>query len=711
MAVPVTPDYKVNTGKSKKTQEFGFHMSAKLAKTLAETLYNHKMDAVVREYSTNIVDSHTDAGIPDEKGYVHIPTTLEPYLKFIDKGVGMSEEDIFNIFTVFGKSTKTHDNTTNGSLGYGAKSAFTVCDQFTVTSVKNGVKNVVVCYKDNKGYPTSSLKSSTETTEVNGTTITIPVKQTSIRVWQSVCARVLGAFRNPPETNGFGDYQEDYEQVKEVCKVVRDSGVYISFKRRYHFCTNHMVLMGDVLYNLPEIKKLVGNTEIKDTIVNILRDGTYIAHFDIGVLDHSPSRESISYDDQTLRKVKRRLNHDINLKFRSMLSCEDSTVNNMYKFYHRYYGTDTYEALGSYKLPFTKGYCLTRITPYKNYKDKNKVYLLEGLVGNIKGVVPSVSSPEYMVYNTYVNKLSQSSVIFGLRDPVITYSEKVTGVYKIKDTLFKIKDEKHKPVLLVDNKEKAEILLNWFGEGEVLCADPYSPEKTSKKVQNKHQRESFGVKSDYETVGVVLRLTEKGYTKRFQKINLKGEGVYYVTDNVEIKGLVPNVTTHLKDISDSDLLNIMLKAVGGKEVVVLNNNNKGKIERSGVPSLKEALVQKLKKEKRNMIKYLGWKKQYHNLNKRESLLVRGTTEHKKYEKLKEDSMNAIQNRYVEDLCSILTLKLEDTKLYKQKFNQASKVISDLECKIENIKENLPLYSSISNLSDLEYYLKLEKIIK
>ena len=62
MAIPVTPEYEVNVGKSKESQDFGFHFSAKLARTLAETLYDYKVEAVVREYSTNITDSHTDAG-------------------------------------------------------------------------------------------------------------------------------------------------------------------------------------------------------------------------------------------------------------------------------------------------------------------------------------------------------------------------------------------------------------------------------------------------------------------------------------------------------------------------------------------------------------------------------------------------------------------------------------------------------------------------
>lgn len=56
MAIPVTPDFEVCVGKSKSSQDFGFHFSAKLARTLAETLYDYKIEAVVREYSTNLAE-------------------------------------------------------------------------------------------------------------------------------------------------------------------------------------------------------------------------------------------------------------------------------------------------------------------------------------------------------------------------------------------------------------------------------------------------------------------------------------------------------------------------------------------------------------------------------------------------------------------------------------------------------------------------------
>lgn len=214
MAIPVKVENEVIIGKSSRSEECGLEMNASVVKAVTSTLYNYKKEAVVREYSTNITDSHNASGKTGAKGYVHVPTRINPVIEFRDYGLGMSEDDIYNIYTVLGKSTKRGDNTTNGSLGFGSKSYGTVCDQMVVTSVKDGVKTVVVCYKNRKGMLAADTKSISNTNEGNGTLVSIPVKIGEVRQWQEVAAKVLGAFKVPYNNNGFGDYLIDVKSFK-----------------------------------------------------------------------------------------------------------------------------------------------------------------------------------------------------------------------------------------------------------------------------------------------------------------------------------------------------------------------------------------------------------------------------------------------------------------------------------------------------------------
>jgi len=721
MAVPVVPEFEVSVGKSKESQDFGFHFSAKLARTLAETLYDYKIEAVVREYSTNITDSHTDAGFPEREGYVHVPTKMDPNIKFQDFGVGMTKNTILKIYTVFGKSTKEHDNSTNGSLGYGSKSAFSVSEQFTVTSVKDGIKTIVVCYKDRTGLPKADVKSETHTTTQNGTTVEIPVKLSQIDEWQEACARVLGAFRVPHEVNTFGDYQNEYNEIKSLCEQVRSEGS-LFVKNPSYELKNHrsktMVLMGDVLYHLPNFKSLIAKTSIKSLVETFVSSGVYVTHFNIGDLDHAPSREAISYDPQTLLKVRSRVNSDIKKEYRKFskeLGSVDKNVS-FYKFYKQYHNTPIWEMISGLTLPFTQGNTLRRLDP-KNRHDwgfkkvsfihNNEVY------GKIRGLVPSEYSTT--VFSHCVETFNQCRLLL-ISNPVIVYSELEKGVYKMKETLTTINEKFDRHTLYVDSKQKAENLHSWFGCGEVICGDSYSPEKVKRTKGVSSVRGSYGIKEDYETVGTYVEIyDDRSYTKQTGKVDLSEEGVYWAEqDYITIKGIVPKMENSFS-VSYHNLSK-MLKIVGGKKVIIKNNNNKGKIERSGVPSLQKSLVEVVKKHKPALTKHLVWQEHpiTSEFDEKERILLENNSLAKRLEE-RYITENNVPDA-VEKIKSLSSFNLYKTKLYQQQYGNKEKVINKLKDNVRTTMSKLPLadkFASYSN-SDMEkfkYYLKLEKVIK
>ena len=132
--------------------------SAHIFGILRSQLYSNKILAVLREYSANAWDSHRASGIPDRPIKVVLPTHLSPTLRIRDYGRGLSEDDVFDVYTQYGSSTKRQSDDVVGCLGIGSKSAFAYADSFTVTSWHGGQKSVYVAVLDESNVGTMSLQ-------------------------------------------------------------------------------------------------------------------------------------------------------------------------------------------------------------------------------------------------------------------------------------------------------------------------------------------------------------------------------------------------------------------------------------------------------------------------------------------------------------------------------------------------------------------------
>lgn len=138
-------------------------------------LYSNPVLAVIREYSTNAYDSHIEAGVtrPIE---VTLPTHLAPFFRVRDFGEGLSAEDIRDIYSKYGASTKRESNDVVGMLGLGCKSALTYTDQFTLTGIKDGVMTQVSVSRDANGSGSMVIVDQFETDRPSGVEVIVPVK-------------------------------------------------------------------------------------------------------------------------------------------------------------------------------------------------------------------------------------------------------------------------------------------------------------------------------------------------------------------------------------------------------------------------------------------------------------------------------------------------------------------------------------------------------
>lgn len=282
--------------------------------SLLSNLYSYPHRAVVREYACNARDSHIEAGVtrPIE---VTLPTPLDPQFKIQDFGLGLSAKEIVETYGSYGASTKRNTDLLVGAFGIGAKSAFAVATQFTVTGVKNGEKTIALFALNDEGKPTLQILYSGETSEDNGVTIDIGVDNVAEVV---NAARWLFKFwpKGSVLVNG-----EEPETLWPNLEKVAD-GTYLDWKRASWRSTGSAftLVMGGVPYPLQNaLLDQLSSRELWNDLS--ARNVSYVLEVPIGAVDIAPSREELKTTARTLNYVESRLS-DLNEAFNKWIGSQ-----------------------------------------------------------------------------------------------------------------------------------------------------------------------------------------------------------------------------------------------------------------------------------------------------------------------------------------------------------------------------------------------------
>lgn len=244
-------------------------------------MYSDPAGAVIREYTTNALDSHLAAGQsrPVELG---TPSRLSPYFTVQDFGVGMSEDDIENIYSQFGNSTKRGNNLEAGMLGLGSKSALTFTEQFNLITVKDGTRLLVSISRSSDGSGSIEIVDSRPTDEPNGVLIKVPVQVDMDEFNDKVHEFAKYVTKGMIIVNG-QEPDSDLEYVTSDLAIV-PRGSYSNSEDR--------VVMGNVSY--PTGNQLIGTHQV-------------IYFIGMGEVDFTPAREELmdtSITRATLRKME-----------------------------------------------------------------------------------------------------------------------------------------------------------------------------------------------------------------------------------------------------------------------------------------------------------------------------------------------------------------------------------------------------------------------
>ncbi len=275
---------------------------AHIFNVLRNQLYSDKILAVLREYSCNAVDSHTEAG-HNRPIEVTLPSRLSLELKIRDYGIGLSETDIQEIYAFYGESTKRKSNSLIGQLGLGSKSAFAYGDNFVINSYYNGVKTIYNAYIDPSQIGQIAKLASAPTNEANGVEIVIPVKPADCETFVSTARSLFAFFKVKPIVRGAANFT--YEEKPSIYSGA-DWRIFKADRNSYG--RNCVAVMGNIGYTISSSAlKLDENNDAEATIERLLNNCDIQLDVPIGELDIAASREGLQYTDRTIDNIKKRI--------------------------------------------------------------------------------------------------------------------------------------------------------------------------------------------------------------------------------------------------------------------------------------------------------------------------------------------------------------------------------------------------------------------
>jgi len=285
------------------TSAFGIARTPHMFNILSSGLYSDKIAAVLREISCNAMDAHIMGGTPDKPFQVKLPTSLDRSFYVKDWGPGLNDQEVRELYTTYGWSSKQNSDDVTGAFGLGSKSPFAYTTQneedsdgFTIVAVKDGVKRIYTCHIGEEGAPAISRlhEGPADADWPHGVMVTFPVQSRDIGEFHQKAVEIFQWFRVKPEMLGLN------RQL--VTPEFEYEGSIFSMKRVGHSNDMPNVITGNVRYPINQ-HRLGDLTEVESAL---LKSNIHL-FLPIGQVMMTPSREELQYTEQTKTNLKKHL--------------------------------------------------------------------------------------------------------------------------------------------------------------------------------------------------------------------------------------------------------------------------------------------------------------------------------------------------------------------------------------------------------------------
>lgn len=290
--------------------------NAAMLKILRSGIYSDKILATMRETVMNAIDSHVQAGKPNEPIEVTLPSILDPVFKVKDKGVGLDDygvrEILFSYGDPVGDNIKNTSNEFYGCYHIGAKSPWSYVDSFEVIAIKDGVKRIYNAYIDEQDENSIAQIGEENTDEPNGVEIIVSVKQEDIHTFVEKAKTLFKFLKVKPIVSGNSSYAHT-----KFSSLLEGEGWAIPNESQYN---KYYIVIGGVGYNLNP--SIFTDKYSLDSIERKILQRGLVLFCNIGEVDIAVSREEISYTKKTkdfvqnkLAQVKENIKQSILSKF------------------------------------------------------------------------------------------------------------------------------------------------------------------------------------------------------------------------------------------------------------------------------------------------------------------------------------------------------------------------------------------------------------
>lgn len=302
-----TPNHQVELNGTIKNREFTVKTGAHIMSVLSN-LYTHPEDAMVREYSTNMLDAYIALGGDSAKWQppiLSLPTKLEPVLMFKDFGIGMSEDMVWEVYTQYGNSTKNDSNAQVGGFGLGSKVAFCYNSgsAWSIESRYDGKLHTFMAYINKEGIPSLTHVSTVPTTEHSGMTIRIPIAHKDISAVVAAGEKYARYFPLPLVVVGA---TPNYNQVQPYLIEGTNWGIHTANDNDSHVLN---VVMGNVPYPITraDVYPYQYSSERAkmphEKISTLLNTLSFDLMVKVGDVDIVPSRDTLQYTEKTRKAI------------------------------------------------------------------------------------------------------------------------------------------------------------------------------------------------------------------------------------------------------------------------------------------------------------------------------------------------------------------------------------------------------------------------
>ena len=422
--------------------------------SLLRNNYSNTILATIRETYANAFDANKENNLSPELIEVKSPTSLDQTFSVRDYGCGLSRDQVFNLYSKFGKSTKRGSDLSIGGFGIGRFAPLSYKDSFTVTSYHNGNKSIYSLYISEENDTKIDEVFSEPTSEHNGICISVGVAKNDLTKFNEEMSSFFSNFEILPK---FLNIQNHIIKPEIVIFGV-DWQIRKSFNGHSNYAVGDQgIVMGGIYYPInPELVDFKNDDDYAWAIY--LNKLVFIA--DIGSVSLHHSRETLEYNKTTKAYLKSRyqafckeftdsiknkiaqfdclrdamsyykdINHTFPRKAFDKLESQDVFVFKDYKITNFNFNRATYEVDDkAHRIPvYTKLYCVSgdRVAISKCYtlaNDENTYIVFHDLPDNTK-IVPRV----YELVKKYKN------VVVVAHDQSIISSSVVNGVDKFKE--------------------------------------------------------------------------------------------------------------------------------------------------------------------------------------------------------------------------------------------------------------------------------------